>query len=451
MSLPVFSVEYQKRVLALAVRSTSFFAGVKGLVDSTYFDSPLASLLYEALCSYYDRYESAPGFLLLKEYLSTWLKKRYPHMSNEESQLVLELVAELESLEVPAQEAVLDDIETFARAKALDGAIKAALPLVEEGRVEEAFELLDRARLVRAYRDLGVSLEEGNLAARVFARAKWRNEALSTFIPPLDYALRGGIFAKRLYIILAPSGKGKTTTLCYFGKAFALQGVPVVHITLEEELDDVREKYEVAMSGVAYKDLDSGETSLLEAHIQRVEGFLRQCEGKIWIKDYAQDSVSLSTIRHLLYRLQDARVLPPEDVILHNKKRPRFVLIIDYLDLLSPERRAKEEWQDIRNIYSAAKRIAQEFSCAVFSGSQVSGSGLSLPILDMSEFDGTKKKAHPADGIFALCQTPEEEKMVPERRRIFLVKVRDGVGRFEIGISSDLSRGLFVIPFSWSR
>jgi circadian clock protein KaiC len=95
--------------------------------------------------------------------------------------------------------------------------------------------------------------------------AKSNPQKASTGIAGLDNVMAGGFTPNRLYLCEGVPGSGKTTLALQFLREGARQGEPVLHITLsesEEELREVADSHGLPMEGISIRELVPSESAL---------------------------------------------------------------------------------------------------------------------------------------------------------------------------------------------
>lgn len=207
----------------------------------------------------------------------------------------------------------------------------------------------------------------------------------------LDGYLGGGLAAGELGFILAPTGVGKTLTLINIGVGAMLQGIKVVHATLEISPRKTARRYDIRLVKRPFSDIreDPGIVS------KKLKSISKSGAG-LHIKDYTSVSVSVLDFRTYLERLR--------------AKGFNFgLIIVDYADLMYQSQRYKDKRHELTAISQGLRRLAAEFRVPLWTASQAgrdAGKSGRTSLWDIAEDIG---KANTADLIISISQNDQEK------------------------------------------
>jgi hypothetical protein len=247
--------------------------------------------------------------------------------------------------------------------------------------------------------NLGTNFKDdlANRARRYITPAEGLYEAsiIPTGLAHLDFSMDGGLSRGELAVVLAPPKRGKTTTLINlgFGCMSSVMGLNVVHYTCEMVDDKVSKRYDdrVAGDAVSYKKSDPEKyVGTLQRRIGRL------IKGGLFVKGYPTRTATPGMIRNHLYLLVSEGFIPD-------------LVIVDYADIMKPERRLGEMRHEQAGIYEDLRQIAGEFNVAVWTASQAPRGTLDKPVLDLGDFAEAFEKAAIVDAAIAFCQTADEK------------------------------------------
>ncbi|KKM04842.1 hypothetical protein LCGC14_1760190, partial [marine sediment metagenome] len=131
--------------------------------------------------------------------------------------------------------------------------------------------------------------------------------------------------------------------------------------------------------------------------------------GNLFVKGYPTRTVTTTMIRNHLNLLLSRDFVPD-------------LIIVDYADIMKPERRLGEMRHEQAGIYEDLRQIAGEFNAAVWTASQAPKSALDKATLDLGDFAEAFEKAAIVDAAMAFCQTNEEK--FKEECRLALIGLR---------------------------
>jgi len=242
--------------------------------------------------------------------------------------------------------------------------------------------------------------------------------------PQLDSCLGGGIAAGELAVFLAPPARGKTSYLCAIGAAAAEAGRHVLHITLEISTRRVARRYDSALTG-----LRSSELKLSPKAVAAARKRVKQNGGAINIKDWSYASVSPADIRGLVKGMRA-----------HGK--PVDIVIVDYLELLEPDRGQSFARREQRHVFGAMgkqmRAAAVALDVPIVTAWQVNREGSDLHNVELRHVSESWDIIKHADQILSLNQSDQEQQ--EQIMRIRVLKQRDGTERPMIYLHSDLNR-----------
>lgn len=209
------------------------------------------------------------------------------------------------------------EVENFCKQCAMRDAVSESFPLIQKGDFGAVYKMVSEALNVSLATDLGID---------VFAEPDERLKELSKSLNHISCGIRtwddlmgGGNLRKQLQIVSANSGGGKSVCLSNIANNYVLQGLDVLYISLElpPEMVFLRQAYimtsashrewkskifEIAEKMKHFKELGAGDFRII-----RLPGGSNCNQFRSYIKQYE---------------------------IEHGK--PPDVLIIDYMDLMSP-------------------------------------------------------------------------------------------------------------------
>lgn len=147
----------------------------------------------------------------------------------------------------------------------------------------------------------------------------------------------------------------------------------------------------------------------------------------LWVKYYPSGVATVDTLRAYLSKLKAVQGVEPA------------LVIVDYPEEMADKHNAKMgSYQSVGMIYSGLIRIADDFNCLVWTGSQPQRTGFASSmddVLDQYTAADSWKKVHKADGIVSLNQTKEERN--GNTGRLFTAKIRRHRSRFTISVAVD--------------
>jgi replicative DNA helicase len=361
--------------------------------------------LFEAITLYFTRYK---GSFIRSRDLRILLKKAV-----KEPEILTEChryIGIIKRMKFEDEELIYDTVVSFAQSQSVKQLLLEVVPMLDNKQVN----LLDIRNKLDAVIMLDDRLKTKQLEFLDYEVGQVEEEpitqdAIPTMLGNLDDYISGGLGRGELGIILGPPGRGKTLTLINLGAKALLQGLRVIHFTLEISDRKVARRYDARLTGTPMGDPKPDSNRPL----QRVRDVVK---GKLVIKDYIDSSPQMSELRNFISKM-----------ILTKFKYGVDLVIVDYADLMAPERKFKEKRFELAELYASLRRLGNEFKCAVWTASQSTRQSIGKSKIGLIDFAEDIQKAAIADLVIGLCQTPEEE--TEGIMRAFLAKNRRGSGK----------------------
>lgn len=427
-----FGDEFQRHALAVLARIPGAVLRYRSALDYTYFGSKALRQVAEILFDHVDEHGRLPT-------RATLLEDVADKVGDDEAR-VKRIVARMYRDDVTDSKAVLGRLIEFGQQQAFVNATTQAAELIDKGN-RKVRHLFDAASVVgEDLLDIGVdyagSVEE---RVRYYKHPERYDDLIRTGIPHLDAMLGGGLGRGEMGVILAPPKRGKTTTLVNigFGALSAVNGYNVAHYSLEMNDAKIARRYDARLMGGRNRFRETDADRYGEMLRERIKRLLR---GRLYVKSYPTRTASVSKVRSHLTMLA-TRGFHPD------------VLIVDYADIMHPERRMGEMRHEQAGIYEDLRQLAGEFSAALWTGSQASRGSLEKDIVTIDDFAESFEKAAIVDACIAFCQTQDER--IESKCRLFGAALRNAEDGRTVECSIDRAqariRSLSLFDVSGSR
>jgi replicative DNA helicase len=149
-------------------------------------------------------------------------------------------------------------------------------------------------------------------------------------------------------VVVAPAKGGKTALLVHLGRAAALAGKKVLHVSLELDKARVLQRYDMAFGEFTKDDLKDGK------RVKQARAKVEASGGNILIHDYSHRRFTAGSLDALLDRT-DGEV----DVVL-----------VDYIGLMGSEKNIEGRRFEIGDSCRELRRIAADRKIPVWTASQ---------------------------------------------------------------------------------
>ncbi len=391
-----FGKNFQEELCLLLLEDRPFADQIMEVFDITFLELGYLRLFTSKIVNYRHKYGVHPT----KKIMNTIIKSDM----DKENEAIQKQVRDYFARALMAgpqrdSEFIKDKALDFCRKQKLKGAMLKSVDLLQSCSFDEISKIINDALVMGSDSNFGYDyLKDFEERFEIKAR-----NPISTGWPQLDGVSGGGLGNGELGVVVAPTGAGKSMVLTHLGAQALMQGVNVVHYTLELSDTTIASRYDSCITGVSLGDLFSFKDLIYE----KVQGV----GGKLIVKEYPTKSASTRTISNHLEKLINRGIEPG-------------LIIVDYGDLLRPVTIRKEKRTELESIYEELRAIAQRIECPVWTASQTNRSGLNAEVITMESISEAFSKCFVADFIFTVSRTMEDKNS--NSGRIYLAKNRNG-------------------------
>jgi replicative DNA helicase len=322
---------------------------------------------------------------------------------------------------------VADVAIDFAKIQAMKIAILESVDDIKKGDLDKPLTRIEEARKVGMdLLELGYELIQD--------KQHWMYDQLHGKKYPtgwvqIDNMLDGGVMVGEYALIMAATGKGKTTGLINIGHSWAglLCKCNVLHVAYEGMASAVLKRYAARVTGV---------------RLRRDEEFVDK------ERDY---ELLLDKKASQVYRGR-IRVVKPQNktvdglkMLVDNLASSGFItqaLIADYPDLMKPTRKRNEVRFELGDITRELLDFGDSYGIPVCGATQAGRQALTKEVVTLNDISEAIEKAQVASVVISICQTKEEAEM--GLGRLFLAKARDAGAHAPFPVTIDFERQLIV-------
>lgn len=323
----------------------------------------------------------------------------------------------------------LDKFFAFAKAKRLRHELNTA---IEAGDVEAALQAVQTAQIVKKNDDAIPVDYFDTLDKRMIRRIMEQNaeEGVRFMIPTLE---KYGIFAhrKEITLCIAPSKRGKSVFLSHAGVCAITQGHNTLHVSLENPLHMVENRYDAMLSQLDINSLES-QMDLLGDRIN-------------YIRELARSKL------YILWRM--ARTYSPYDLRadiqeLRRQGKRIDVVLIDYGELMKSSVRSGDGWMRASRdeIFATLRAIASDEDFVCITAQQTPLKRRKQFRIYMEDGQESSMPAQHSSLILTLNQT--EDEMAANEMRLYVDGYWHGAYGSKIGdilLKQDLQRMQFCL------
>ena len=426
-----FDESFQGKIASLCLRDTPFMQQTENLVRPEYFESIMDASLVNLANRYFEKYRKVPGdittlSMLIKHDVVKKIIKR---------EIAAPLIARLKELlthDISDREYVVEQVATFARHQAVSKAILDSVEHLDINDFDKISTTLKKALDVGSHEDSG----EYNYGEMIDVRSEERIDrvagkasptGITTGYPGIDKHLYHKGWGKReLSVLMGGAKAGKTSAMIDFGISACghLHRYNVLYVTLEVSAKIIAERIDANVSDRAMFELDE--------HIHDIKSKVKEFmskSGRFIIHEFPTGSMRVSDLRRLLER--------------EKAKGNKFdLVIVDYADLMAPERYTDNAIENSKNVYINLRGLAMQEDIAILTATQTNREGSKKMVATMTDIADDFNKVRIADIVISINKTEEERSM--KQARLYFAAVRNGPSGFSIRVQQNLDRMQFI-------
>lgn len=390
-------------VLSLILGNERFSGTFFPILKPEYFLAQPERLLFTNILRYVEHYGDPPGIPELALYV-----RRFQRFLGDE-------VAELaESLPDPAaidERFYADSMLAFVKEIELTTALRESQDDVLAGNFGAVVERIEAAQAhVTRAEVLPPSWDE-SLPDRIrYMTSAYQEDRVPTGFASIDRNTQGGLTFGQIGLIAADYGTGKSIFLLNLARAafFARRKVLFVTLTCELSRRDQETRFDCLVARVP-----------IDRYADRADEIVRQVSevravgGDIKFVEWQHSKTSLSDLDSIVVRLE------------RKGWRPDLV-VVDYLDHLTPRRKHKAAWDEIEDLWRDFREVAIRHRFVGWSASQLNAD---------EQLAKAKGKAGVVDAGFKMLETPPEREL--GSLRVQCIKNRNGQTGFVVPMAKE--------------
>lgn len=423
-----FDDKFQSKITALCLRDSSFLQRTDGLIRPEFFENTADGALVNTVQRYFTKFKKAPDPVTLLSLLRD--DKEAKIIRPELMMIVKERLRELIRHDISDKDYVVDKVAEFARHQAVISAIEESVSHLDRRDFSKIEKAVKDALNVGANLDVEMydyfdEIETRTHERKERAAGKLPPTGISTGFPALDkYLYHKGWGKRELSVIMGGAKAGKSTALLEFGRAAVMNGYNVLYITLEVAAKIISERVDANIADIAMDEI--GERIM---EVSKKIETIKERSGKFSIVEFPTGTLTVSDLRRILER-QKIKGIKYD------------MVIIDYADLMAPERYTDNAIENSKNIYVTLRGLAMQEDVALLTATQTNRDGFKSAVAKAEHVSEDFNKIRIADIVISINRT-EEERAVGQARLYFAAS-RNQAGQFTIRIKQDMERMRFI-------
>lgn len=426
-----FDAPFQSKIAALCLRDTQFMQRVDGLIMPDHFENAVEAGLVDLANRYYAKYKKSPHD---RETLKHLLKKGVidKTLRRENVAAMIPHIGALWAVDISDRDFVIDEVATFARHQAVSKAILASVEDLDRRNFDAIQKALQSALSVGALSQnqtysYGEEIERRTTERLERAAGSGPLTGISTGYPDLDrHFYHKGWGLRELSVLMGGPKAGKTTALINFGvnAASHIKRFNVLYVTLEVSAKIISDRLDANISNHLMFELDK--------NIHEIDKKVKEWHaraGRFDIIEFATGQMRVSDLRREIEKKKSQGITYD-------------LVIVDYADLMSPERVTDNAIENSKSVYVGLRGLAMTENVAVLTATQTNREGAKAAVAKMDHIAEDFNKVRIADVIISINKTEEERSL--NQARLFFAAVRNGPSNFSVRIQQDSDRMRFI-------
>lgn len=386
-----YGYSVQVKILTSILTDRDFTIQILDTFDKSYFDNKALEWLCDKTIGYFKEFRNMPTL----EVFSVEVAKL-----DKDSIFKKEVVSTLKDVWTNIGSADLDFLKKDIKQFCINQQYKKFL---FEG--VGFYETRDFDKLDAAFRDVSKRVNmQTDLGHDYLKDIEYRyteeanDERIETPWQVVNDIMGGGLPKKKLGIIMAPTGIGKSWFLAALGAYALKQGKTVLHYTLE--LDDVyvAQRYDSILTGISFGSL--------KYNISKVKKVIEKYEGKLFIKEFPPGTLSLQGLESHIDKYIMNGIVPD-------------LVVLDYVELLKiPFSNNISETKILGEIYKDLRGLAGTKDIAIWSADQSNREGSDEDVIGTNRISNSYAKLFAVDFLMTVSRRDKDKQNKTVRAHI---------------------------------
>lgn len=383
----------EKILVKKSLTDKKYLNVISGIFDPRWFENDKnRGILVKMAIGYCSKYDKLPSNKVMNALIQGYCEK-----NNLEPKDLTSALMDINSLSLAVDDdAANTNLEKYIKDKMIYFATSDGIQsMMKTGNVDGLVSKFDQIqKLTFVDDDIGLQYFSKEGQDKHWEYLKNPEAKISTGWPGLDRYTNSGIpkEGKFLGLILAQSGLGKSLFLSNMAVNFLNLNLTVGVISLEMSENVYAQRFSAHISGDNVNRLK--ETS--ESSRSKIEKFyMEHPKANLVIKEYPPRSINSRGIDNYLEKLRE-----------HGIKLD--VLIVDYLNLVIPNKKGDNMFQDGMLVSEELRALSYKWEIPIMSAVQANTEGMANENIDMANVSQSRGIVFTADFIGALYQMEQD-------------------------------------------
>lgn len=230
-------------------------------------------------------------------------------------------------------------------------------------------------------------------------------------IKELDIITNGGIFGKSLFLLLGPTGHGKTLIMSSMIANNLRDGLKVACYTFEMGDYRIAERIDANLLNI---DISTWKTIGQESFLKKAESMLDKVKGELYIKEWPAGSAHSGHIKKNLYDLKKKHGFIPD------------IVYVDYINIMGSQHLKASAKQDtyifMTSVAEELRAVAQELDIPIVSACQTNREGQSNSNITLKQVGDSHGLSKTADYILSFTRIDDDDTM---KNKLFFKQLKN--------------------------
>ena len=378
---------FQLQLLNQIITDKDFAHSIVEVLEVGYFENKYYKIMIQMIKEYYSKYEASPNFETLSQIAKSEISQELAR------KILLDTIGEIKIAPEEGKTFVQEKALKFCKQQELQKVMVKAQKIIDSGEFENYDQLEEMVR---------DALQVGNIdkgTGDVFENlddvlSEDYRHPIPMGIPGIDNLLKGGLAKGEIGVILAPTGVGKTTVTSKIANHAFNMGFNVLQIFFEDNPKIIQRKHFTMWTGITPDKLGEHKEEVLE----KVRVIKETMPNKLLLTKLPSDTLTMSQIKNQI------RKLIADGINID-------VVILDYIDCVTPEKALENEWKSEGSVMRAFEAMCHELNIAGWTATQGNRSSISSEVVTTDQMGGSIKKAQVGHVIITIAKSLQQKEL----------------------------------------
>ena len=378
---------FQQQLINQIIIDKNFSHSILEVLEANYFENKYYKIIIQMIREYYKKFDCAPTYDTLHQIVKSEITQELM------LKITLDTINEIKNVSEEGALFVQEKALKFCKQQELQKVMGKAQKIIDAGEFEN-YDTLEE--MVREALQVGViEKDTGDVFENLdqVLEEDYRHP-IPMGIPGIDNLLKGGLAKGEIGVILAPTGVGKTSLTTKIANHAFNMGFNVLQIFFEDNPKIIQRKHFTLWTGIAPDKLGEHKEEVLS----KVNDIKEKMKNRLIMKKLPSDTLTMGQIKNQI------RKMIADGIKID-------VIILDYIDCITPERMMDDEWKSEGSVMRAFEAMCHELHIAGWTATQGNRSSISSEVVTTDQMGGSIKKAQVGHVIISVAKTMQQKEL----------------------------------------